>query len=221
MIKHDDGSLQFTMQERTRPAGRTKVMVPSTCPLCDRRLTPGGWGYPNLATGDLRLHCMRCIRPGASGRADIAAGRRSQSGLPRGVTRADRMTPCFRCEHPILQGHLIERADRGVHQHVLCPTVCVRCEMPIRRGQQFTPRMSRSKHESFGWKHRACIQDDLMAKRERDAARNAERQRRAAERNRQQALPRGRQLARDDAREAASLLPHPAPRPQVRDIQLT
>jgi len=189
----DDGNITFTLEERTRPPGRTKVMVPADCPVCGRSLKVGGWGYPRLGSGDFRLHCMRCVRPGVVTRRDVMDGRRQASGLPRNVTRAERAGPCAACEHPILPGHFIEAAGAGRHRHVKCPSICVRCETSILRGQKFSERMAVANKAAFGWKHARCDYDDLMAKQARDAAANADRQRRRAEIAREHARGRGRQ----------------------------
>ncbi len=190
----DDGNITFTMEEGTRPPGRTRVLVPADCPACGRPLKVDGWGYPRLDTGDHRLHCMRCVRPGTVSRRDLADGRRTATGLPRGITRARRAEPCAGCVHPILPGHLIEAGDGRQRRHVKCPSVCVRCEVPIARGQRFRERMAEPHKTPFGWKHERCDYVDLLAKRERDAAVNAERQRRAAESARNRAPGRGRQI---------------------------
>lgn len=192
MHESDNGSLTFAMVQAARPAGRTRVVEATDCPACGRRLKVGGWGYPRPA-GDGRLHCLRCVRPTVTTRRDLADGRRRASGLPRNVTRAARAGGCATCEHPILPGHLIETADAGRHRHVKCPSLCVRCEMPIVPGQRFSERMAVANKTAFGWKHVRCHYDDLTAKRARDAAANADRQRRAAEVAREHSRGRGRQ----------------------------
>lgn len=189
----DNGNLTFTVVQRTRPPGRTQVLQAADCPGCGRRLKVGGWGYPRPESGDLRLHCMRCVRPTVTSRRDLADGRRQASGLPRNVTRAERTGACASCEHPILPGHLIENTHEGGHRHVKCPSLCVRCEMPIVPGQRFSERMAVANKTAFGWKHVRCHYDDLTAKRARDAAANADRQRRAAEVAREHSRGRGRQ----------------------------
>ena len=212
MVEHRHENHVLVVRDDTRPPGRTKVTELADCPVCLRPLKVGGWGYPHIETGDLRLHHKRCLEPGGITRREIAVGRTRPSGLPRGVTRASRSSSCPVCPHAIRPGHLIELHDGRRHRHVLCPGRCVRCEMPITGGQRFASALPKPGQQHFGYKHERCDYEDLQAKRQRDADANAERQRRLAERRRSDATGRG-------VRPADTVVVPPQPLPRHRDTR--
>jgi hypothetical protein len=171
--------------ERRGP-GRTSVITPAACPACSKPLRVGGWGYPDVRSGDLRLHHYRCVS--SYSRREIADARLRQK-LPRDVAKAKRAGVCAQCDKPIKVGNLIERdavvGPPAPWRHVKCPDLCVRCETPILPDQDFREMMPKpgQDEQRFGYKHAPrCRIEDLRAKEARDAERNADRQRKAAAR---------------------------------------